>query len=107
MGSARRSEEEGVALAVILRFRHAGLKRLFEKGDARRISPDLVPKVERVLARLDEATEPDGMNLPGFRLHPLRGDLAGNWAVSVSGNWRIVFRFDGRDVTDVNLVDYH
>ena len=92
---------------MILRFRHAGLKRLFEKGDARRISPGLVPKVERVLARLDEATEPDAMNLPGFRLHPLRGDLADHWAVRVSGNWRIIFRFDGRDVTDVDLVDYH
>ena len=91
---------------MILRFRHAGLKRLFERGDGRRISPDLISKVERVLARLDEATEPGDMNLPGFRLHPLRGNLADHWAVSVSGNWRIVFRFVGRDVTDVNLIDY-
>ena len=92
---------------MILRFRHAGLKRLFEKGDGRRVSPQLMPKIERVLARLDEASEPDDMNLPGFRLHPLKGDLADHWAVSVSGNWRIVFRFEGRDVTDVDLVDYH
>ena len=92
---------------MILRFRHRGLKRLFEKGDTRRISPELLPKVERVLARLDEATEPDDMNLPGFRLHPLKGDLTDNWAVSVSANWRIVFRFEGRNVTDVNLLDYH
>ena len=92
---------------MILRFRHAGLKRLFEKGDGRRVSPELMPKVERVLARLDEASVPGDMNLPGFRLHPLKGDLAGHWAVSVSGNWRIVFRFVGRDVTDVDLVDYH
>ena len=92
---------------MILRFRHTGLKRLFEKGDTRRISPELLPKVERVLARLDEATEPDDMNLPGFRLHPLKGDLTDNWAVSVSGTWRIVFRFEGRNVTDVNLLDYH
>ena len=67
----------------------------------------MLSKVERVLARLDEATEPGHMNLPGFGLHPLRGDLAGYWAVSVSGNWRLVFRFDGRDVRDVDLVDYH
>ena len=92
---------------MILRFRHTGLKRLFEKDDTRRISPELLSKVERVLARLDEATEPDDMNLPGFRLHPLKGDLTDNWAVSVSGNWRIVFRFEGRNVTDVNLLDYH
>ena len=92
---------------MIVRFRHAGLKRLFEKGDGRRVSPRLMPKVERVLARLDEASVPGDMDLPGFRLHPLKGDLADHWAVSVSGNWRIVFRFEGRDVTDVDLVDYH
>ncbi len=88
-------------------FRHAGLKRLFENGDGRRISPEPISRVERVLARLDEASEPEDMNLPGFRLHMLRGDFAGYWAVSVSGNWRIVFRFDGRDVRDVNFIDYH
>ena len=92
---------------MILRFRHAGLRRLFEKGDGRRVSRELMPKVERVLARLDEATVPGDMNLPGFRLHRLKGDLADHWSVSVSGNWRIVFRFEGRDVTDVDLVDYH
>ena len=88
-------------------FRHAGLKRLFEKGDGRRISPEPIFRVERVHARLDEASEPEDMNLPGFRLHMLRRDFAGYWAVSVSGNWRIVFRFDGRDVRDVNFIDYH
>ena len=92
---------------MVLRFRHAGLRRLFENGDSRRISPEMVPKIERVLARLDEAKEPGDMNLPGFRLHPLKGELAGQWAVRVSANWRVVFRFDGRNVTDVNLVDYH
>jgi len=92
---------------MIVGFRHAGLRRLFEKGDGRRISPALKPRIERVLARLDEASEPGDMNLPGFRLHLLRGDLADRWAVSISGNWRIVFRFEGRDVTDVDLVDYH
>ena len=92
---------------MIVGFRHTGLKRLFERGDGRRVPPDLLPKVERVLARLDEAVQPSDMNLPGFRLHPLRGDFAGYWAVAVSGNWRVVFRFEGRDVRDVDLVDYH
>ena len=92
---------------MILSFRHAGLKRLFERGDGRRVSPELNPKVKRILARLDEASEPEDMNLPGFRLHLLRGNLAGYWAVRVSGNWRIVFRFEGRNVRDVHLVDYH
>lgn len=92
---------------MILGFRHKGLERLFEKGDHRRVPPALTAKVERVLARLDEAAEPGDMSLPGFGLHPLRGDLAGYWAVRISGNWRIIFRFEGRDVRDVDLVDYH
>jgi proteic killer suppression protein len=92
---------------MIVGFRHKGLKLLYEKGDRRRVSAQHADKVERILARLDEATEPTHMNLPGFRLHPLKGGLAGFWAVSVSGNWRIVFRFDGVNACDVDLIDYH
>lgn len=62
---------------------------------------------ERIPARLDQASEPDHMALPDFRLHPLKGDLAELWAVSVSGNWRIVWRFEGPDAADVDLIDYH
>ena len=64
-------------------------------------------KVARILTRLDEATTPAKMDLPGFRLHSLKGDLAGYWSVSVSGNWRIVFRFDGVHAREVDLIDYH
>ncbi|MCW5732108.1 MAG: type II toxin-antitoxin system RelE/ParE family toxin [Alphaproteobacteria bacterium] len=92
---------------MIVNFRHKGLKLLYEKGDRRRVSADYADKVERILARLDEATEPGDMDLPGFRLHPLKCNLAELWSVSVSGNWRIVFRFDGANVCDVDLVDYH
>lgn len=92
---------------MIVGFRHKGLMLLFEKGNRRRVPPEYAAKVERILARLDEAAEPANMNLPGFRLHPLKGDLAGYWSVSVSGNWRVVFRFDGAHVRDVDLVDYH
>ena len=92
---------------MILGFRHRGLERLFEKGDRRRIAPTLVTKVERVLAHLDAAGTPEDMNLPGFGLHPLKGERAGYWAVTVSANWRVVFRSDGRDVRDVDLTDYH
>lgn len=92
---------------MIVSFRHKGLKLLYERADRRRVSSDYADKVERILARLDEATEPENMDLPGFRLHPLKGDLAGFWSVSVSGNWRIVFRFDGANACDVDLVDYH
>ena len=92
---------------MILGFHHRGLERLFEKGDRRRISPTLITKVERVLGRLDQAATPEDMNLPGLGLHPLKGDRAGYWAVAVSANWRVVFRFDGRDIRDVDLIDYH
>ena len=97
----------GYTLGVIIRFRRKGLKLLYEKGDRRRIPPEHVAKIERILARLDEATMARSMDLPGFRLHPLKGARKGHWAVSVSGAWRIVFRFEGGHVTDVDLVDYH
>lgn len=92
---------------MIESFRHKGLKRLYDKGDRRGVRPDLAGKIERIPARLGEATEPGHMGLPGWRLHPLKGDLAGFWSVSVSGNWRIVFRFEAGNARDVDLVDYH
>lgn len=64
-------------------------------------------KVERILARLDEADQVGNMDLPGFELHPLKGDLAGFWAVTVRANWRIVFRFEEGHADDVDLTDYH
>jgi proteic killer suppression protein len=92
---------------MIVSFRHKGLKLLFEKGERRRVLPVHADKIERILARLDAASEVGHMNLPGFRLHPLKGDLAGYWSVTVSGNWRIVFCFQGGDARDVDLIDYH
>ena len=92
---------------MIVRFRHKGLRRLYEKGDRRLVPSQRVGKIERILARLDVAAGPADMNLPGFQLHPLRGNLSGFWAVSVSGNWRIIFRFEAGNVRDVDLVDYH
>ena len=92
---------------MIIGFRHRGLQRLYERGERRRIPPNQIAKVEAILAQLDVATSPQDMNKPGFRLHPLTGDLAGNWSVTISGNWRITFRFDANNVTDVDLVDYH
>lgn len=91
----------------IRRFRHRGLRRLYEEDDRRGVDSRLVEKIMRVLARLNVASRPEHMGLPGWRLHPLKGELAGFWSVTVSANWRIVFRFDGFDTTDVDLVDYH
>jgi proteic killer suppression protein len=92
---------------MIKSFRHRGLQRLYERGDRSRIDPTLVDKVEAALGLLDVAETPAAVNLPGYRLHPLRGDLRGFWSIRVSGNWRMIFRFDDRDVCDVDLVDYH
>ncbi len=92
---------------MILGFRHRGLRRLYERGDRRRLPVDYVARIEEILGQLDTVASPGAMARPGYRLHPLRGDLAGFWSVTVSGNWRIIFRFDGDNVTDVDLVDYH
>ncbi len=92
---------------MIRSFRHRGLKRLYEKDQRRGLRADHVDRIARILARLDEADAPGKMDLPGFKLHSLKGNLEGFWAVSVSGNWRIVFRFEGGHAYDVDLTDYH
>lgn len=88
-------------------FRHKGLKKLFEEDDRRKIPAAHRDKIARILARLSEATTVQDMGLPGYRLHPLRGEFEGFWSVSVSGNWRIIFRFDDGSAFDVDLIDYH
>jgi len=92
---------------VIQNFRHKGLRRLFEDGDRKGIRPDFIEKVENILFVLNRAKAADDMNLPGFRLHPLKGDLKGFWAVTVRANWRIVFRIAGGHAADIDLIDYH
>jgi proteic killer suppression protein len=92
---------------MIRSFKHGGLKRLYERGDRSGIRPDLLDIVEDILARLDKADILQAMNLPGYRLHSLKGDLKGLWAVTVRANWRIIFRFEGNDAFDVELIDYH
>jgi len=88
-------------------FKHRGLKRLYERGEYRGIRPDLLEAVEDILARPDAATTPQALNLPGYRLHPLKGELRGFWSVTVRANWRIIFRFEEEDAVDVELTDYH
>jgi len=92
---------------VIQSFKHKGLKQLFEKGTARGIPPDHVAKVENILAVLNRARRPSDVDLPGFGLHRLKGDLKEFWSVTVRANWRIIFRFEKGDVYDVDLLDYH
>ncbi len=92
---------------MIRSFKHRGLKRLYERGDRSQVRSDRLERIEDILARLDVATVPSDLDLPGYELHSLKGKLKGFWAVKVSGNWRIVFRFQDSDALDVNLIDYH
>ena len=92
---------------MIRGFKHRGLKRLYEHGDRGGMRPDLLATVERILTVLDAATTPGALDLPRYHLHPLKGDRRGWWAVTVRANWRIVFRFEGTDAVDVELIDYH
>ena len=92
---------------MIRSIRHKGLKRLYEDDDPRGIISQHAQKLRDILARLDAATAVTDMDIPGFRLHPLRGELAGFWAITVRANWRIIFRFEDGDALDIDYVDYH
>lgn len=80
---------------------------MYERGDPSRVGSDLADRVALALADLDEARKPSDLDLPGYRLHPLKGSLKGFWSISVSRNWRMVFRFDDGEAYDVDLIDYH
>lgn len=83
------------------------MKRFFLRGDARRIPAEHRQAIQDVLVRLNVATTPEDLHLPGFSLHPLKGNYANHWAISVGKNWRIVFRFSDGGVADVNYLDYY
>lgn len=88
-------------------FRHKGLKALYQKNDASGLNPQWLKRLRSLLTRLDASKTPADMDFPGLRLHPLKGELRGFYGVDVSANWRMIFRFEGEDAADVDLVDYH
>lgn len=92
---------------MIQSFRHRGLKRLFEDGEPKGVHAEYVEKVVNILAVLSRVTRAEDMDLPGFRLHRLKGDLKNFWSVTVRANWRVIFRFEDGHACDVDLVDYH
>jgi len=92
---------------MIRSIRHKGLKRLHQVDDSRGVIADHAEKLRDILARLDAASTASDMDLPGFRLHALKGELRGFWAVTVRANWRVIFRFADRDAFDVDYLDYH
>jgi proteic killer suppression protein len=83
------------------------LKRLHEDDDARGVAAEHVVKLRDILARLDAARAAADMDMPGFRLHALKGEMKGYWSVTVRANWRVIFRFAGFDAFDVDYLDYH
>jgi len=92
---------------MIRKFKHKRLKLLFESGDARGINPHHVSRIRKILALLETAESVEDMNLPGLELHQLKGDRKGEWAVKVSGNWRMTFNLKKGDAFDINYEDYH
>ena len=92
---------------MIRSIRHKGLKRLYEDDDPRGVFAEHVEKLRRILARLEAAEVVTDMDIPGYRLHALKGELHGCYAVTVSANWRVVFRFEHGDALDVDYFDYH
>lgn len=92
---------------MIIKFRHKGLEKLFKVGSSAGIQAEHAARLRKILALLATAETPEDMNLPGLRLHPLKGDREGTWSVAVSGNWRVTFRFCNADVADVDYEDYH
>jgi len=92
---------------MIRSFRHKGLEIFFVTGTKKGIVPEHAPKIARILDRLDASISPSDMNLPGYRLHELKGKEAGTWSVTVNANWRITFEFEGQDAILVDYKDYH
>lgn len=93
--------------AVIVSFRHKGLERLYRDGSKKGVQAAHVPKLLRILSLLDVAQGPGDLDIPSFRIHPLKGDLAGCWSIWVNGNWRVTLRFLDGDVELVDYQDYH
>jgi proteic killer suppression protein len=92
---------------MIVGFRHKGLKLYYEKGDSSKLPAHHVSRIRLILTRLDAVSSPGEMQVPGYNLHELSGDYKGFWSVKVNGNYRIIFRFDGKNPYDVDYLDYH
>jgi toxin HigB-1 len=88
-------------------YRHKGVKQFAETGSKAGIQPEHANRLRRLLSALDAATCPANMNAPGYGPHPLKGNMEGHWAVRVSGNWRLTFRFEEEDAVLIDYKDYH
>ena len=101
---------ESKARMQLARFRHKGLKQLHEEGNVKAIPPAMADKLRKLVFALETADDLDQMRrFPGWKLHPLKGSLKGFWSLTVTGNWRLIFRYDEATNTasDIDLIDYH
>lgn len=92
---------------MIKSFRHRGIEKFFKTGSRSGIQTKHAEKLRRQLFALDNASSPQDMNAPGWRLHQLKGGMEGHWAIDVSGNWRLTFAFEDQDAILVDYQDYH
>lgn len=92
---------------MITGIKHKGLKRLYDRGERQGIGANMLARVEDILSILDAAETIEELDIPGYRLHLLTGNLRGFWSIRVTGNWRIVFRFENGEASDIDLIDYH
>lgn len=92
---------------MIKSIRHKGLRRFFEKGSKAGINAQHERRLRLMLSRLDDATKATDMDAPGWKLHPLKGDMKGHWAIWIDENWRLTFAFEDKDAIEVNYLDYH
>jgi proteic killer suppression protein len=92
---------------MIKKFKHKGLKDFFETGNKKGIQASHAKRLRLILIRLHSSQTVEDMDLPGFKLHSLKGNFQSHYAVTVSGNWRIIFKFDGNDSVGVDYIDYH
>ena len=97
----------GYDWSMIISFIHKGLEKFYKSGKTSGVQAKHAKRLRLILTNLDQAESPEDMDLPGLRLHELKGSRKGIWSVSVSGNWRITFRFAGKDAEIVNYEDYH
>ncbi len=92
---------------MIASIKHKGLREFYEKGSTRKIQPSHAERLRMILAALDSSQTIDDMDIPGYRLHPLKGKMKNRWSVTVSGNWRLTFEFKDGNVYLLDYEDYH
>ena len=92
---------------MIKTFKNKALEKLYFNDDRSKVNPNHISKILRILDRLDASSNPQDMNLPGYKLHALKGKSKGVWSVNVTGNWRVIFEFEGNDAINIDYLDYH